>query len=148
MYFTKALDFRSRASRKEYRYALILILALPVITFAMIGAGGLIFVMHIATPSLLLAIYLLALFYLTLLFTSTMRRLNDSNIPHSISLTLIIAFVAVVVAVFFYILSVGLNPNIFFGLIALLIFLLLILFYCITRPSTPGENKYGPQPED
>ena len=53
----------------------------------MIGAGGLIFVMHIATPSLLLAIYLLALFYLTLLFTSTMRRLNDSNIHHSISLT-------------------------------------------------------------
>ena len=148
VYFTKALDFRSRASRKEYRYALILILAIPVITFAMIGASGLIFVMLIATPSLILAIYLLALFYLTLLFTSTMRRLNDSNIPHSISLTLIIAFVAVVVAVFFYILSVGLNPKIFFGLIALPIFLLLILFYCITRPSTPGENKYGPQPKD
>ena len=155
VYFTKALDFRSRASRKEYRYALILILALPVITFAMIGAltldpyfFGLIFAIVIATPSLLLAVCLLALLYLTLLFTSTMRRLNDSNIPYSISLTLMIAFVAVVVAVFFYIFSVGLNLKIFFGLIALFIFLLLILVYCITRPSTPGENKYGPQPED
>ena len=152
VYFTKALDFRSRASRKEYRYALILILALPVIIFAMIGAltlDPLFFgLIVIATPSLFLAVCLLALLYLTLLFTSTMRRLNDSNIPYSISLTLMIAFVAVVVAVFFYIFSVGLNPKIFFGLIALLIFLLLILVYCITRPSTPGENKYGPQPED
>ena len=154
VYFTKALDFRSRASRKEYLYAN------PAHTFYSILLCS--WVLGILSASLHSnPFYLLPALATTALgiLSATIRRLNDCSTPKIISFTLkTVTIGAIPLLLIVTYLSRNLNFVWFVKsiinlplvvLLAIIIVLtFLILIYYLTKPSTPGENKYGPQPED
>ena len=157
MYFTKALDFRSRASRKEYLYAITLFIPFYSLYYYVHGYSA--FYQHpcMANPAYLLPA--LATLPALGILSATIRPLNDCSTPKIISFTLktvtIVPFTLLLIVTY---LSANLNFVWFVKsiinlplvvLLAIIIVLtFLILIYYLTKPSTPGENKYGPQPED
>ena len=144
VYFTKAFDLQSRASRKEYRYALLTfnLIIVPLYTVGWIIGGwwiafGNTWVLFIGVP--------VTLPVLSGILSLSVRRLNDSNIPLILSFMIVIATVTVLT---FTIIAFCFRDPITFVLAPIFIIMFLLLLRNLTRPSTPGENKYGPQPED
>ncbi len=164
VYFKKALDFWSRASRKEYLYAITLFIPFlfPLLLFSLaLGIAS-------APMDGITAFLLPALATLPALgiLSATIRRLNDCNTPKIISFILTtvtivpFALLLVVTYVMLVVTHLGVNVNIvsfvnrfvFMPLVVPLAIIVVltfpILIYYLTKPSTPRENKYGPQPED
>ncbi len=141
VYFTKAFDLQSRASRKEHSYALwIFTLMVPLLTLMWMWIGvGMMFgnfgALFIGVP--------VSLPILFGILSVSVRRLNDCNIP------LILSFMIVtgtVTALTLTIIAICFRNSSIVVLAPIFIILFLLLLHYLTRPSTPGENKYGPQP--
>lgn len=139
----KYADFTGRAPRAEYWwYALALIIAFVVLSIieSILGLKGMIGGMYGPLTGLLwLATFVPGL-------AVGVRRLHDTNrsgwwlllmVPYA--LTAILAFIAFASGSFAGLASAG-----FLGIIGMLCALGLLVLMVL--PSTPGDNRYGPNP--
>ena len=86
VYFTKALDFRSRASRKEYLYAITLFIPFLFPLLLCSWVLGILSASLHGQPAYLLPA--LATLPALGILSATIRRLNDCSTPKMISFTL------------------------------------------------------------
>jgi uncharacterized membrane protein YhaH (DUF805 family) len=149
----KTLDTHSRASRKEYWNFLLGGIYIFIIYFFLVDV--LTTIAFELNPPLNphKKILFICISYLTLIkipfITAGMRRFQDVNIRGAYYLILyILLFIKLTILLLTHFAIITIHSKLHIALAVGCCLLLLIYVSILIRPSTPGDNKYGPQPKD